>query len=106
MKRRYFMKTAGIAGAGLVLLPGFSRRGLFAEQAMLGLSDPALQPKFVNLVPDALSPGFIYKPHLDGVYRVKTAKAKHFTGLINPTTGKALIFTPTETPRTNPESVR
>jgi len=26
------------------------------------LLDPALQPKFVNNVPDALAPGFIYTP--------------------------------------------
>ena len=54
MKRRDFIKITGLTGAGFVLLPnGFSGHKLMAATARLGLSDPALQPKFVEYVPDA-----------------------------------------------------
>ena len=67
--------------------------GLCAEWPMqmwrapgLGLSDPASQPKFVNAVPDALSPEFIYQPDKMGRYKVKIGtNALHETGLIGPT---------------------
>jgi spore coat protein A len=49
-----------------------------------------LQPKFVNLVPDALAPGFIYQPDVNGNYNIEIAKAKQRTGLIDPNSGKTL----------------
>jgi len=58
--RRRFMQMTGFAVAGLII-PGVPRRGHAAAQ-IAGLSDPALQPKFVNLVPDALSPAFKFYP--------------------------------------------
>jgi hypothetical protein len=54
MKRRDFSKIMAAAGAG-AMLPW---RKLRAVPAATGLSDPALQPKFANPVPDALAPGF------------------------------------------------
>jgi FtsP/CotA-like multicopper oxidase with cupredoxin domain len=60
-----------------------------AVPAAVGLSDPALQPKFVNAVPDALAPGFIYQPDASGNYNIGIGKAKQWTGLIDPATGKA-----------------
>ena len=58
VNRRDFIKYTGLAGAGLVL----TRNGLMAAPAATGLSDPVLQPKFMNLVPDALSPTFLHRP--------------------------------------------
>ena len=58
MKRRDFSKIMAAAGAG-AMLPWHKLR---AVPAAAGLSDPALQPKFANPVPDALNPGFIYQP--------------------------------------------
>jgi spore coat protein A, manganese oxidase len=83
MKRRDFIKNAGLAGAGLVLLPsGLKRLGLNAAPAIPGLSDPALQPKFVNLVPDAMAPAFKFKGN-KGKYRVGMAPTIQKTGLID-----------------------
>jgi FtsP/CotA-like multicopper oxidase with cupredoxin domain len=95
MKRRDFIKRAGIAGAGLVLLPaGFKRLGLNATPASPGLSDPVLQPKFVNLVPDALAPGFkILTPKSnDRKLRVFAGPSVQQTGLVD--TGGNLLNTP------------
>jgi len=56
MKRRDFAKSMAGAMLGLMVPGGRAR----AVPAALGLSDPAMQPKFVNLVPDAMAPGFKY----------------------------------------------
>jgi len=58
-----------------------------AASAKVGLSDPALQPKFANPVPDALSPGFIYQPDKHGRYKVQVGATIQETGLIDPATG-------------------
>jgi len=51
--------------------------------AAVGLSDPALQPKFAYPVPDALSPGFKFQLSPLGDYRVSVAANRnHLTGLI------------------------
>jgi spore coat protein A, manganese oxidase len=85
MKRRDFMKTAGLAGAGLVLLPGFSRRGLYAAPQAVGLSDPATQPKFLNLVPDAMAPGFKFSPRgKKNKIKVSAGPSIQNTGLLSP----------------------
>ena len=57
--RRQFIKYSGLTGFALYADSklGWVRRA-FAAPAAAGLSDPALQPKFTNLVPDALNPGF------------------------------------------------
>ena len=51
--RREFVKLSAMAGAGLSV-PSWVRRAA-AAQARVGLSDPALQPKFVNTVANALA---------------------------------------------------
>ena len=58
--RRKFIQ-AGVA-AGLASSVPFRLfiRDAYGEVAMPLLSDPALQPKFVNMVPDALAPSFKY----------------------------------------------
>ena len=67
MKRRDFTKLMASAGVG-AMLPW---QRLHAISAAPGLSDPALQPKFVNAVPDALAPSFIYQPDKQGRYKIK-----------------------------------
>jgi FtsP/CotA-like multicopper oxidase with cupredoxin domain len=100
MRRRDFLKNAGLAGAGLVLLPGFTRWGSKAHADVLAanLSDPALQPKFVNPVPNALDPGFIYqakggkgKGPRANWYKVGMYPIQQNVGLIDQTTGLAAL---------------
>ena len=88
MKRRDFIKTAGLVGAGL-FLPGTIRRSTAAPAAG-GLSDPALQPKFANPVPDALAPGFKFYPHGKNKYDISIGPSVQKTGLIDPGSGKKL----------------
>ncbi|MGB7096884.1 MAG: twin-arginine translocation signal domain-containing protein, partial [Anaerolineales bacterium] len=90
VSRREFLKLSGATVAGLALTSqGFFR--VFAETARKGLSDPALQPKFVNLVPDALMPGYIYNTDKKGRYKIKIGTAVHDTGLMD---GGVSVSTP------------
>lgn len=82
MQRRDFAKTMAGAMVGLMLPRGEA----WAAPAASGLSDPALQPKFVNLVPDALHPAFIYQPDSMGRYKVQVHPAIHYAGLWDPVT--------------------
>jgi spore coat protein A len=81
--RRRFIQIGGLAGAGL-MIPGWTRRA-FGASAAMGLSDPALQPKFVNLVPDALAPTFKYRPHNKKKlkYKVAVGPSVQQTGLVD-----------------------
>ena len=81
--RRNFIQ-AGIA-AGLAGSVGFRHliRDAYGAVAMPGLSDPGMQPKFVNYVPNALNPGFIYSPDADGVFNVALGEAVQLTGLVD-----------------------
>ncbi len=91
VSRRDFIRLTGLsAGAGLVgsghVLPGLTgvrapAAGVYVPAAA-GLSDPALQPKFVNSVPNAADPVFSYKGKKDK-YNVEIAPALQFTGLVN-----------------------
>ncbi|MFC2046591.1 twin-arginine translocation signal domain-containing protein, partial [Chloroflexota bacterium] len=101
ISRRDFLKITTAAGAGLAApwrLPGLRGAGglmgvqrAFADAARDWLSNPALQPKFVNAVPDAMAPSFIYSPKRNtGEYHISVAKAKQWTGLVDPATGKTL----------------
>ncbi|MFN2166911.1 MAG: multicopper oxidase domain-containing protein, partial [Anaerolineae bacterium] len=47
-----------------------------------GLSDPAMQPKFQTVVPNALDPGFIFDTG-DGAIRVGVGQTMQQTGLLN-----------------------
>jgi FtsP/CotA-like multicopper oxidase with cupredoxin domain len=62
ISRRDFLKFSAVAGASAYVAT--SRLGSFARAFAAtqgpGLSDPALQPKFEAIVPNALDPGFIY----------------------------------------------
>jgi FtsP/CotA-like multicopper oxidase with cupredoxin domain len=91
ISRRQFLKLSAAASAGLAvpLAPSLSGsnplgvRRAFAAAAIPGLSDPALQPKFTNLVPDAMAPGFKFKGN-KGKYRVAIAPSITMTGLVGP----------------------
>jgi spore coat protein A len=85
--RRDFLRATGVGGAGLVLL---GRSGVLdavpvtAAPAAPGLSDPAMQPKFAELAPNALDPGFKYavNPSM-GFYDVYVRPGVHSAGLVN-----------------------
>ena len=83
--RRKFLQITGAAGATASLpFSHFVRRARAATQGP-GLSDPALQPKFTALVPNALDPGFIYKPQGGkGLQKIKVAVGQtiQYTGLV------------------------
>ncbi|MHC4954873.1 MAG: multicopper oxidase family protein [Planctomycetota bacterium] len=79
--RRDFVKLSTMVGVGLTM-PTWMRRARAIGLAA-GLSDPALQPKFVNPVPNALAPGFIYTPDKNGEYHVAAAMGSLQTGLVD-----------------------
>jgi FtsP/CotA-like multicopper oxidase with cupredoxin domain len=92
MTRREVLKAGMVGGAGLILPLRFLPAKAFAVPAAAGLSDPALQPKFVNVVPNAADPAFSYKGKKNK-YTVEVGPAVQQTGLIDPVTG-ALLNTP------------
>ena len=96
MSRRQILKTGVFAGAGMMLPWSFNRKA-YAEALSYGLSDPALQPKFVELAPNALDPGFLFKdlsqngfPAQKPNFSIRVKDAIQETGLINPRNGKRL----------------
>jgi spore coat protein A len=54
-----------------------------AANLIAGLSDPAMQPKFVNRVPDALAPAFKYASNAQGEFDVQVRAAMQYTGLVD-----------------------
>lgn len=81
LTRRGFVKLSAVVGAGAAL-PTLPHR-MWAEALASGLSDPADQPKFAYLVPNALNPAFIYKPDSNGRYRVTVSDGSTRTGLVD-----------------------
>jgi FtsP/CotA-like multicopper oxidase with cupredoxin domain len=82
LTRRGFVKLSAAVGAGAAL-PVLPHR-MWSVALAAGLSDPAVQPKFANLVPNALDPGFIYQPDQKGRYRITISEGQTFTGLMGP----------------------
>ena len=80
----------GVGSLGAVTRPGYTARAFAATQGP-GLSDPAAQPLFQAIVPNALDPGFIYQPK-KGWIDVGVAPATHMTGLVG--LGGAPVATP------------
>jgi FtsP/CotA-like multicopper oxidase with cupredoxin domain len=78
------VKLSAASAAGLWLSPrlGYTARAFAATQGP-GLSDPAIQPKFANYVPNALDPGFIFKAK-KGKISVDVRQAVQSTGLVGP----------------------
>ena len=94
--RRDFIRLTGGGGAGLYLIGRLGGDLLNAPTvravpAAAGLSDPALQPKFVNPVPNAADPAFSFKGKKDK-YSVEIGPSVQQTGLVDPT--GALLNTP------------
>jgi FtsP/CotA-like multicopper oxidase with cupredoxin domain len=90
MKRRDFSKIMAAAGAS-ALVPW---KRLHAISAAPGLSDPAMQPKFVNFVPDALAPSFKYDARNKNraKFKVAVGPSVQQTGLVD------AVGTPLNTP--------
>jgi FtsP/CotA-like multicopper oxidase with cupredoxin domain len=82
VSRRRFLKTSVAAAVAASLHGHLWPRYTFAATQGPGLSDPALQPKFTELVPNALDPGFIYKP-LKGKIKVGVGQSVQQTGLVD-----------------------
>ena len=82
MSRRQVLKAGLYGGAALMLPWRFQLRKAHAATQGPGLSNPADQPMFANIVPNALDPGFIYNPRR-GVIDVGVAPTTQMTGLVN-----------------------
>ena len=96
MTRRQVLKAGVCAGAGLMLPLSFNRQA-YAEMLAVGLSDPALQPKFVELAPNALDPAFLFKdlnqkggPVQKPNFSIRIKETVQQTGLIDPKNGRKL----------------
>jgi hypothetical protein len=82
--RRTFLKLSTTAGASALLVARYGLgRSAFAATQGPGLSDPAMQPKFSELVPNALDPGFIYDTSM-GKIKVAVDQTVQMTGLVGP----------------------
>ncbi|MGB6993746.1 MAG: hypothetical protein WBG00_11015, partial [Thermoanaerobaculia bacterium] len=65
--RRQVIKYGTLAGAGAWAQSKFGWMSkAYAVPLASGLSDPAVQPKFVEYAPNALDPGFIFEPVKQG----------------------------------------
>ena len=83
VSRREFLKLSGAsAGALMALRYGFLGSAFAATQGP-GLSNPAVQPKFSAVVPNALDPGFIFNTK-KGNITVDVAQTVQMTGLVGP----------------------
>jgi FtsP/CotA-like multicopper oxidase with cupredoxin domain len=78
LSRRTLLLGAGAA----TLAQLWSARFANASPLMVGLSDPALQPKFVEHARSALDPSFIATPFSGNAYQVMASQGRQFTGLI------------------------
>ena len=84
VSRREFLKLTGAGASAALLATKFNMlQRAFAAPLMLGLSDPALQPKFENAVPDALMPAFKYVPDKKGRYKIEIGPSVQQTGLVD-----------------------
>jgi spore coat protein A len=105
-KRDFLKLTGATVGAGVAasLLPGGAFGALTSGQvrAMAAakgvvLSDPSLQPMFVEPAPNALSAPFKYAPGRGvgnfGEYVISVKRARHEAGLVDPKSGRRLNTT-------------
>ncbi len=98
LTRRDFVKLSGAATAGFfVSTQARWTAPAAAVPAARGLSDPALQPKFIELAPNALDPGFLFKdlnenggPVRQPNFSVRARQTRQETGLIDPRNGRRL----------------
>lgn len=94
--RRQFLKATGLAGAGLVAASRMSLYRAIAAAQGVTLLDPASQPKFMNPVPNALHPSFLFRgnnarnrPN----YEVGMYQFEQNLGLVDPGSGAPLATT-------------
>lgn len=94
--RRQLIKAGLCAGAGL-MVPWSFNKDAYAVMLSEGLSDPALQPKFVEYAPNALDPGFLFKdlnqqgmPAQKPNFSIRIKETVQQTGLIDPRNGRRL----------------
>ena len=99
LSRRDVLRLGATATAGLFVATRTGWRPVEANAlpAAAGLSDPALQPKFVELAPNALDPAFLFKdlhenggPAQQPNFSIRAREAKQQTGLIDPRNGRKL----------------
>ena len=83
LSRREFLKLAGAAGAALAASSQFNVFRAFGAAEGPGLSDPAVQPMFAAVVPNALDPGFIYNTKNNKI-KVAVGQTVQNTGLVAP----------------------
>lgn len=89
LTRRQVLKAGMYAGAGMMLPLKFIPRKAFGKVAAADLSDPALQPKFESIVPNALAPSFKYTSS-NGKYKINIRETVQMTGLRANGTGPRL----------------
>jgi FtsP/CotA-like multicopper oxidase with cupredoxin domain len=93
MTRRQVLKAGIIGGAGM-MLPWTVNKKAYAVALASGLSDPAVQPKFEQLAPNALNPGFLFMELKNGSkagqYNLVVRQTKQQTGLRRNGTGPLL----------------
>ena len=95
LSRHWLFASLLLAVVALAALP------VAAQAATVTPLEPGSQPKFVNPLPDPLSPGFIYKPtgatYVNGqlvpLYRVKMQQFEQALGIVDPLTGAPLSTT-------------
>ncbi|WP_372683430.1 multicopper oxidase family protein [Desulfosarcina sp.] len=73
LSRRQVLKAGLFAGAGMMLPWRLRMPTAHAATQGPGLSDPSLQPKFMELVPNALDPGFIFDTLKGKKHKIKVA---------------------------------
>ncbi|MGB5891517.1 MAG: multicopper oxidase domain-containing protein [Thermoanaerobaculia bacterium] len=93
--RRQVIKYGTLAGAGAWAQSKFGWMSkAYAVPLASGLSDPAVQPKFVEYAPNALDPGFIFEPvkqgSMAGNFNIYVKEMVQQTGLRKNGTGKRL----------------
>jgi len=102
LARRHFLGLAGSAAAGGFLSPASALirrpRGQLVAPTVPAL-DPATQPRFVNPLPNLLTPDYIYRPTgIDPTTRlplfdIQVTQIRHDAGLIDPANGRRLKHT-------------
>jgi len=81
--RRKFIQAGVAAGLASSLPFRHFISDAYGLPAADGLSNPADQPLFAKLVPDALAPGFKYVPDRKGQFKVQIREAVQQTGLLD-----------------------
>ena len=89
LTRKDLLKWGAVAGLGAAIPWSLGKSSALVERASAvtlaaGLSDPATQPKFAEIAPNALDPGFKYMPGVGGGYTVGVGVGATNTGLLTP----------------------